>query len=1046
MAKRSARWWAPRDWRVRSRLVALIVIPTAVALVLGGLRISENVVNTVTHDRIETMASLGQAVAELSNQLGRERLYSAAYIADDPDYQGRSDGLLRELQDQIKETKQAQQKVDNAVAELGDPGTELAAGRMQTMLDSLNGIDAVRDEVTSTRITVLPAVTKYRQAINSLTSFNETIAESTDDTALRESVRSMTALSKAREQLSYESALMLHSLVRGSMSSGVREAIDNTRARYDNEIQNFNSSATPEQRQTFDNTFAGAEVSQMATMRIRVMLRAQTGERITGIVEGDAAGVYQDVADTTISKMEEVEGVLGSEVGDRAAELSSNALNRAILDSLIVLGVLIAVFAITSLVVRSLVRPLRALREGALRIAEEDLPGSIARMQEMSAAPEDVEIAPISVSSHDEIGEVARSFDEVHRVALRLASDEAALRSNVNAMFVNLSRRSQTLVERQLRLIDGLEQSEQDSDRLSDLFQLDHLATRMRRNNENLLVLSGQDNTRKWAQPVPLVDVLRGAISEVEQYDRVNVRAPSHISVLGRPVNDIIHLVAELVENATSFSSHDTQVSVTAQVLEGDGVLVEVTDSGIGMAPEEIDATNRRLADPPVIDVGVSRRMGLFVVSRLAARHGIRVRLAEAHNGGVTASALFPPDLLITPVEQPAPPALGAGPSAPDTYAEAAAAFAANPAPPEPTDIWSMGQSGTGRHEELPKRQPGTSARPGEQPVSSEYASSGGHPREKSGHGPNTENPPSGEDLWDGAGWNVRPAAAEAAEPAEPPAQQSYTTGSFPTEPTVAEQPPYEAGRPTGAEEPPARPAEDSRPWHQAPEPAAGGVWDAARNRSAEHAAPRPADSDVHEGYGSTAYLSRRYGGGGAGQNTIVPPSPEENGAEALPIFDAIESNWFRRRTGGPAVEPVTGPLPQINGATEARTESQEPGRTAPQPAVPQSPSLPSASQAPPAAQRPQPSRPEDNWRSDADRGWQAARSAAEPIAGGLTSSGLPKRVPKANLVPGTAPQPENVRQIPTRSADRVRNRFAGFQKGVREGRNRTGEQPPEEN
>src|SRR5690606_16458572 len=157
-------------------------------------------------------------------------------------------------------------------------------------------------------------------------------------------------------------------------------------------------------------------------------------------------------------------------------------------------------------------------------------PDAIGRMRETNVRPGEVKITPIEVESADEFGEVARSFDEVHRAALRLASDEAALRANVNAMFVNLSRRSQSLVERQLRLIEHLEQSEQDDDRLAELFQLDHLATRMRRNNENLLVLSGQDNTRKWAQPVPLVDVLRAAVSEVEQYARVNVRAPSHIS------------------------------------------------------------------------------------------------------------------------------------------------------------------------------------------------------------------------------------------------------------------------------------------------------------------------------------------------------------------------------------------------------------------------------------------------------------------------------------------------------------------------------------
>ncbi|GAA2043365.1 nitrate- and nitrite sensing domain-containing protein [Nocardiopsis rhodophaea] len=1086
--KRRVRWFAPRNWRVRSRLVALIVIPTAVALVLGGLRISESVVNTVTHDRIKSTASLGEAVVKLGNRLGQERSASAVYIADDPNPEKRDEKLLRELQDRIQETKQAKQKVDSEIQELGDPGTDLGRNRMSQMLNNLDSLDTVRKEVQESRITVLPAATKYRQVINSLTDFNQTIAESTDDTGLRESVRAMTAVSRAREHLSYESALMLHSLMRGSMSSGVQEAISSSRARYDNEIQNFTGAATVGQRQMFDDTFKGLDVSRMETTRLRVMMRLETDQKLTGVTDNDDADSYDEAAGSTLNKMEKVEQKLAGSVGSRASSLESDALWRAVVETLIVLLVIMAVFAVTSLVVRSLVQPLRRLREGAIRIAEEDLPDSITRMQETSSAPEEVTVAPIEVGTEDEIGEVARSFDEVHRVALRLASEEAALRSNVNAMFVNLSRRSQTLVERQLRLIDGLEQSEQDSDRLSDLFSLDHLATRMRRNNENLLVLSGQDNTRKWAQPVPLVDVLRAAASEVEQYERVNVRAPSHISVLGRPVNDVIHLVAELVENATSFSPNDSEVSVEAEALDNGGVRIEVTDSGIGMDADELTEINERLSQPPVIDVAVSRRMGLFVVSRLAARHGIQVRLHPAHNGGITATAVFPSDLLITPVE-PTGGQPSALPPVPDTYAEATAAFAANPAPAEPGDMWQTGDSGEERASGLPKRQPGAGVR-------------------------SDEHPPSGEDLWGGSGWNTPPStptdppspspstppaseppavpeewpSTPSADPAstsgpgtgpqlprERPSQWSADswagdafggdsttssfdafggdrrgtgdTGAFPAGPAQPErpvQPPAEP--PSAAPEPPAAAPEPPAPgWTSAGAPAGTDGpdhWRGEREpvvdpwaRGPEQAAPHPvADPDSREGYGSTAYLSRRYGNGGAGHSTVVPPSPD-GGGEALPIFDAIESNWFRRRSGGPtAAEPETGPMPRMDeagspvadGAAAAATPQATPESSAPQAAAPEQ-------------------QPEDEWRSDADRGWKAARSAAEPMAGGLTSSGLPKRVPKANLVPGTVPQPDNVRQIPSRSADRVRNRFAGLQRGVQEGRQQGGGRSSEE-
>ncbi|GAB3205383.1 nitrate- and nitrite sensing domain-containing protein [Marinactinospora thermotolerans] len=1005
-SERPARWWAPRNWRVRSRLVALIVLPTAVAVLLGGLRISENVSGTLTHERIESMAALTETVVTLGNELGRERLLTAAYIADDPNPAERSPELGKQLEDQQKVVDQAVNEVRNGANELGDPGTELISNRLQAMLTNLENLSTIRDEVSETRISVLPAVTKYRQLNNTLVGFTETIAEGTDNTSLRESARTLAELSRARDQLSHESSLMLYSLMRGSMSGGIQESIEGARARYDNNLQNFQSSATIEQRKIYDDTFTGLEVSRMATMRLRVMIRTNTDQQLTGLTSGDSAAEYQEVSTESLGLMQQVESQIAADTRQQAADLKGNALNRAIFDSLVILAVIAAVIVITMLVARSMVRPLRRLREGAMRIAEQDLPEAIHRMRETNADVDDIRITPIDVASSDEIGEVARSFDEVHRVALRLAADEAALRSNVNSMFVNLSRRSQTLVERQIRLIDGLEQSEQDADRLADLFQLDHLATRMRRNNENLLVLSGQDNTRKWAQPIPLVDVLRGAISEVEQYERVNVRAPSHISVLGRPVNDVIHLVAELVENATSFSSHDTQVSVTARALDGGEVMVEVTDSGIGMSPDEIEATNQRLAEPPVIDVAVSRRMGLFVVSRLANRHGIQVRLRPAHNGGITALIVLPADLLITPVD-PTPPALGGGRAGvPDTYAEATAAFASAPAPSDPAEAW---QTPAGeerplweqdRRETLPKRPDPAQA---------------GRARE--------EHPPSGQDLWNDA-WK---------KPAEPerPAQSPQPARP---EPTAQAPQPLQPERPV---EPPAatpRPVEEQPLWREQPQSSPQQPLEESRPWKEQAATPQPYQvqppatppgQDSREGYGSTAYLSKRYGSGSS-HGTVVPPAPDNNSGP-LPIFDSIESNWFRRRTVRPAVTaPETGP---IGLGTPPNSAGVPAGAKAEPMSAPEPPAAPSSG------------RPEDEWRSEADTGWKAAKSASEPVAGGLTSAGLPKRVPKANLVPGTAPQPENFKQIPTRSAERVRSRFSSFQQGVRQGRNIAGEQ-----
>ena len=299
----------------------------------------------------------------------------------------------------------------------------------------------------------------------------------------------------------------------------------------------------------------------------------------------------------------------------------------------------------TLAVARSLVRPLRRLREGALDIATVQLPERVRQLGENMDPAVSLDVAPIDVLSADEIGQVARAFDQVHAEAVRLAGNEAMLRSSFNAMFVNLSRRSQSLIERLARMIDSLEQDEADPDRLSNLFSMDHLVTRMRRNSENLLLLAGHETTRKWSEPVPLADVVRAATSEIEQYGRVAMKIQPGISVTGPAVSDVVHLLAEIVENATIFSSKDTPVHISGQEIPSGGVLIEVRDSGVGIPEARLAEMNLRLDNPPVIDVSVSRHMGLFAVARLAERHGVRVRLRARSPRGLTALVWLPDDV-----------------------------------------------------------------------------------------------------------------------------------------------------------------------------------------------------------------------------------------------------------------------------------------------------------------------------------------------------------------------------------------------------------------
>jgi PAS domain S-box-containing protein len=236
---------------------------------------------------------------------------------------------------------------------------------------------------------------------------------------------------------------------------------------------------------------------------------------------------------------------------------------------------------------------------------------------------------------------------------IRDVTEQAALRKSIGDLLHNLARRSQGLVDRQLELIDELERKEADPDRLDELFRMDHLATRMRRNVENLIVLSGVDQRRRWSASVPLGDVVEAAVAEVEDYSRVQVAGIHDLALAGQAASDVAHLLAELVENATSFSSPTTMVEVSGGPA-GNGYVLEIEDHGIGMSDAELDEANRRLAEPLAADVAVSRMMGFHVVGRLAARHGIRVQLRQRWFGGVTALVLLPAALLRSAGEHPA--------------------------------------------------------------------------------------------------------------------------------------------------------------------------------------------------------------------------------------------------------------------------------------------------------------------------------------------------------------------------------------------------------
>jgi signal transduction histidine kinase len=310
---------------------------------------------------------------------------------------------------------------------------------------------------------------------------------------------------------------------------------------------------------------------------------------------------------------------------------------------------------------RSIVGRLARLRGEATEIANERVPAVVGRLRRGEPVDVNVETPPPEYG-RDEIGQVGLAINEVERTAMRSAVEEAGIRRGINEVFLNIARRSQTLLHRQLALLDRMERRDTGPEELEDLYQVDHLATRMRRHAEDLVILAGAAPGRGWRNPVPVVDVVRGAISEVEDYKRVDIRSVEPSAVLGRAVGDVIHLLAELLENAATFSPPHTRVEVTGQVLPS-GYAIEVEDRGFGMSPDAIEEANRKLAEPPDFDPANSARLGLFVVAQLANRHGIRTQLRSSVFGGITAILLLPGDLVTV---NAAPATLPTGPAPAD--------------------------------------------------------------------------------------------------------------------------------------------------------------------------------------------------------------------------------------------------------------------------------------------------------------------------------------------------------------------------------------------
>jgi hypothetical protein len=620
---------------LRPKIALILLVPVAALLLLAGLRVGASVSTSRQAAQVRGQTEFALQGTALAHQLQRERGLSLAALL--------GDRQARQLAAQRTIT-------DRALAAYRASADELAVGaltpattdKLASAGSRLAGLTGLRRDVDARRVAPAAALDAYNTTVADLLNTNRGLAAGIADPQLAQKVGAFVAVSRIKELAALERELISEVLDRGRFDPGQFRRFTSTLSTRAVLLSEFRAAADDSQRAVFVDTLVGPEVQ-----RARELQAAAIAAEGAARLELDKAE-WWTVNSTEIGLLRRVEQLLGAAAVDAGRADETAARSRAVVDAVGTLAVLALAIGLSLLVVRSLLRPLGLLRSSAEEVAHSQLPSVVERLQRAEPVDLRAETTPIGIPDRDEIGQVAKAFDAVHSTAVRVAAEQATLRRSVADMFLSLGRRLQALVHRQLELLDELERTEADPQQLRSLFRLDHLATRMRRNAENLLVLSGAEPVRRWSDPVPLPRVIRAASAEIEDYNRVRIMPMADVRVVGHAVSDVVHLLAELIENAAAFSPPGTRVQVSGEPA-AHGYLLEVEDQGIGMADEELAEANQQLAKPASIDLAGAQRLGFYVVGRLAARHGVKVRLRRSWFGGVAALVLLPAALLGEP-------------------------------------------------------------------------------------------------------------------------------------------------------------------------------------------------------------------------------------------------------------------------------------------------------------------------------------------------------------------------------------------------------------
>ncbi|WP_322983518.1 nitrate- and nitrite sensing domain-containing protein [Streptomyces sp. S584] len=1011
---------SPRNWRVPTRLNAILLIPALVGLVMGGFQVKGSIDTWNEAQDAENTALVVRAAAEYGQALLNERDLTAQPLLSNK-------RTAPEVEKVRATTDSAAQKFDAAVQNM--PEKAGLDRRLKLFKAEEPLLPELRKAAYAEAMDPVKTEEGYTKVQHSLMEFSNELGLGTGN--ITSYGRTVYAIELAKAAESLQRSIGMHLLVRPSQEernfNGQVTAFSSYNYLEQIALGEFVSGGTEADAARLKEVMAGkaaegaeqlkaAQAQAKAAGKPFVAPPSVDGSVFDGMAQQIGQGksptelkakgitpeTWMAAATAKFDGYTTVENELVDKAVTEAAEISTDARNDAIVNAAIVIIALLAAFIIAGLMARQMSRSMRQLRTAAFGIAEQRLPMLVDQLSRTEPGRVDTRVQPIPINSQDEIGEVARAFDQVHREAVRLAAEQAMLRGNVNAIFTNLSRRNQSLIEGQLTLITDLENNEADPDQLESLFKLDHLATRMRRNGENLLVLAGEEPGRRWNQPVPLVDVLRAASSEVESYERIELTGVPESEIHGQAVTDLVHLLAELLENATTFSSPQTKVRVTATRLPDGRVMVEIHDKGIGLTAEDFADINHKLANPPTVDAAVSQRMGLFVVGRLADRHGIRVQLRPSGEQAGTTSLVMLPDAITHG---------GGGEGLPQDD------FTVSSIMPEQQQA---------AFDPMPQQAPMRTA--------AELGFDDSRYETPAADSPQLD--PVNRSLMR----EERRAALEAQAGGERPAfqddgaaqhqdygQEQYAQEQYGQEQYAQEQqqqgyaqPGYEGGYDAYA--------------------GGNGYQDPQQNAYAEAAYPAPdgRQEQYADQFASQDGLPQQgdWPAQGGYQGAFEPMAQPEAEAVRTAPAETLEPVGFDR----------PGPTPNLGGdLTEAglprrgagQQHWQPTGRGNDQPAAPEQ------------RQRPQPEQPQapaqqtehadgegpDDWRSANDERWERAEKLRDPKAGGITPSGLPRRVPKANLVEGTAEQTQQGGPQVSRAPEDVRGRLSNLRRGVLRGR-----------